>query len=68
MNRAHRALVRTQQFVSDHRVAIAVITTATATTAAMVAMQKGAVREVNDFLESKGLLEEFHNRFNDLDN
>ncbi len=67
MNAAKKALSRTKNFVTDHKVAIAIVTTAAATTAVCVKFQHGAIREVNNFLTEKGLYEEFHNRFNNLD-
>lgn len=59
MNAAKKAFSRTQQFVTDHKVAIAVVTTATATSAVWYKTTAGAVRQFNDFLNEKGLLEEF---------
>jgi hypothetical protein len=49
-------LARTKKFVSDHRVAIAVAVTLTACAALQVRNQK----VLNEFLEEKGLLEEYY--------
>lgn len=57
-----------KNFVTNHKVAIAVVTTAAVTTAMCVKMQRGAIAQVNEFLTEKGLYEEFQNRFNKLDN
>lgn len=57
MNPAKNALVRTQKFVVDHKVAIAVTTTA----AVGVVINRRTVRVYNAFLEQKGLLDEFLN-------
>lgn len=68
-NFTHRAVTRTQEFIADHKTAIIVTTTATATfvvTAAMArAMTKGYTGSVNEFLTEKGLMEEFNALFAD---
>lgn len=51
-------------FVQNHRVAIAVITTATATTAVYVAVRKGVNDHLNKFLQEHDLVEEFAASFN----
>ena len=61
MNAAQKAVASTKKFVSDHKVAIAVVTTATVTTAAMIKLNKSAVQEWNDFLEKHNLTEQFYN-------
>jgi len=67
MNAAKKTLAVTKKFVTDHKVALTAITTATATAAVFVKKQKDAIREVNEFLAEKGLYEEFQNRFTDMD-
>jgi len=56
MNNIKKTAKSTKQFVSKHRVAIAVVTTATL----CLAINKRAMREHDLFLEEKGLLEEFY--------
>lgn len=56
MNKLKKAAVDTKDFVSRHRVALAV--TATAATAVVIHVK--VISNVNEFLESKGLLEEFY--------
>lgn len=62
-NHFKTAAIRTSKFVSDHKVAITAITTATVTTALFVKVIRGAEADVNGFLEEEGLLEKFHARF-----
>lgn len=66
-NAAQKTLVRTKKFVTDHKVAVTVVTTAAVTSAVWFKMTAGAVRQFNEFLGEKGLLEEFHETFNNLD-
>jgi hypothetical protein len=66
MNAAKKTLARTQKFVADHKVAIAVVTTAAATSAVWFKTTAGAVRQFNEFLDEKGLLEEFHATFDEI--
>jgi len=67
MNPVKKAAARVQEFVSDHKVAIAVTTTAVVTTAVMIRVNRGAVRQWNDFLAERGLTNEFYTQL-DLDN
>jgi hypothetical protein len=61
MTFAKETLTRTGEFVSKHRVRIAVATTAVITTAACVALNRSAVKQWNEFLDEKGLKDEFYN-------
>lgn len=61
MNRAKKAIVRTQQFVSDHKVGIAITATAAATTAVMVKVRNADIKRLNEFLDEHGLTEKFYN-------
>lgn len=65
MNAAQKTLLRTKKFVTDHKVALTAVTTATATAAVCVKAQKNAINNVLDFLHEKGLYEEFQNYYND---
>ena len=61
VNAVKKTVVRTKEFVSDHKVVISVVATATATTAACIAMNRGAVKQWNEFLAERGLTNEFYN-------
>lgn len=66
MNPAKRAAARTVKFVADHRVAIAIVTTA-ATTAVVVRKVAGAAHDnAINFIESEGLLEKFNATFEEI--
>lgn len=67
MNPAKKFVARTQQFVTDHKVAIAITATATVTTGAFVKVVRGIVSERDEFLTENGLLEKFYSRFDNLD-
>lgn len=67
MNAAKKAFSRTKKFVTDHKVAITAVATATVTAAVVVKLQSRYLGNVQDYLTEKGLYEEFHNRFNDLE-
>lgn len=60
MNPAKRALARTQEFVSDHRVAIAIGVATTVTAVGCVLIQRSAIEGWNKFLTEKGLIDEFY--------
>lgn len=64
MNPIKKAATNVKTFVSDHKTAIAIVATATATTAVCIVATKfvkdGYVETVNDFLTEKGLLDEFN--------
>jgi hypothetical protein len=55
MNPVKKALARTQTFVADHKVGIAVVATAAVTAGVMVKIQHSATVQWIDFLESKGI-------------
>lgn len=59
MNPAKKALIRTQQFVTDHKVALTVVTTATATAVVSKKVFGAAYRTAEQFISEKGLAEEF---------
>lgn len=59
MNAAKKALVRTNQFVQDHKVALTVVTTA-ATTMVVARKTYGRAFDVaNQFIAEHGLADEF---------
>lgn len=60
MDNLKKLALRTQQFVTDHKVAIAVTSTATVTTAGAVRVIRGIVQQRDDFLAENGLLEKFY--------
>lgn len=60
MNRAKLAFARTNKFVSDHRVAIAVTVTAAATTAVLMKVRNADIARLNEFLDEHDLLEKFN--------
>lgn len=66
MNPAKRVLVRTQKFVVDHKVAIAVATTAVVTTVVVKKACSGTIESMRDFIEREGLLDKFNETFNDV--
>lgn len=65
MNFAQSALARTQQFVADHKVGIAItgtaVVTATITAAVFIKAKNLTISQIDGFLDDKGLLEEFQN-------
>lgn len=61
MNPAKRVLARTQQFVSNHKVAIAVVASTAVTAAACLKLNKRNINQMNEFLTEKGLFDEFWN-------
>lgn len=67
MNIAKKALVNTKNFVADHKIAIAIVATAAATTVAVVKLKNnldgGYIETANEFLTEKGLMEEFTERY-----
>lgn len=65
MNPAKKAIARTAKFVADHRVAVAVVTTATVTTVVVRKTVGNMLTNATDFIAEKGLLEEFHATFED---
>lgn len=60
MDRVKNALINTKEFVSDHKVAITAIVTATVTTAVMIRVHRGAVESWNSFLDEKDLTTEYY--------
>ncbi len=56
MNPVKRSALRTKKFVSDHRVAI----TFTVTSAAWLALQARNAKILNEFLEERGLMNEYY--------
>jgi len=56
MNPIKQATVSTKNFVSKHRVVIAVVTT----TVVCGAINRAALKQHNEFLKEKGLYEEFY--------
>lgn len=61
MNVAKKIANRTQQFVADHKVGLAV----TATAATCVAVHVKVIKNVNDRLKELGVYEEFYNTIED---
>lgn len=59
-DRIKQAAARTKKFVEDHKVGIAV----TVTSVCWIAINRGAVKEHDDFLREKGLYDEFYTQFN----
>lgn len=64
MNAIKKAAARAQEFVSDHKTAITIATTVTATTVACITLTRvlssGFTETLNDFLSEKNLTEEFN--------
>lgn len=56
MDAAKKAIARTQEFVSDHKTAIAVAATATVA----VVLHRRTVKVWNEFLETEGLMDKFY--------
>lgn len=67
MNIVKRAAARTSEFVSDHKTAITIVTTATVTTVLCAKLTKllkdGYTETVTEFLAAKGLTDEFNALF-----
>lgn len=60
MDKIKKAVKASKDFVVAHKLGLAVAATAFAA----VAISRTTAREFNDFLETKGLTEEFAGRFN----
>jgi hypothetical protein len=61
MNIAKKALHRTQKFVADHKVAVAVTLTAVTTVVVMDKLRGGALTDHVEFLKEKDLHDEYIN-------
>lgn len=61
MNPVKKTIAATKEFVSDHKVAIAVVTTAAITVAVVRKMQVSGLKEAYEFIEAKGLNDDFLN-------
>ena len=66
MSRAKNAVLRTKQFVADHKVALTAVTSATATAAVFVKANAAVVKQFNEFLDEHGLKDEFYSKTTDL--
>ena len=60
MDAAKNALARTQQFVSDHKVAIAIGVATTVTAVGCILIQRSAIESWNEFLKREGLFDKFY--------
>lgn len=58
-NPLHNVVARTQEFVADHKVAIAVTITAVTTTVVMAKLRGGALKDHFEFLDERGLTDEY---------
>ena len=65
MNVIKKTASRTKKFVTDHKVAIAVTTTAAVTAIVVKTVIGTQVESMHDFLEREGLLGEFYATFED---
>jgi hypothetical protein len=54
-----------KKFAADHKVGIAIATTAVTTFVACAAISRSAVAQREDFLREKGLLDEFNAQFDE---
>lgn len=59
MNFAKKTLTRTKQFVVEHKVPIAIVTTAATTIAVMSKVTAGALNTHLEFLDEKNLTDEY---------
>lgn len=70
MNPAKRALARAKNFATDHKTALTVALTATATTVVLVAASRAVSTvysaKVTEFLAEKGLTDEFNALFDEI--
>jgi hypothetical protein len=66
LNAVTNTASRTRHFVANHKVAITVAVTATATAVVMVKMNRTAVKQLTDFLDEKGLTDQFNARFDNV--
>ncbi len=57
MNHIKKAAISTKKFVHDHRVAIAI----TVTTVICLKLNKVSLRDHDNFLTERGLIDEFYN-------
>jgi hypothetical protein len=58
-NAVSTAAVSTKTFVAKHKVPIAVVATATATVVVMDRLRGGALRDLHEFLDERGLENDF---------
>jgi len=68
MNPAKKALTRSVKFVSDHRMPIAIVTTAVVTTVVVKKTVGNMHKAAIDFMSEKGILEEYYATFEDVTN
>lgn len=66
-NAAQKAVSSTKNFVADHKVALTIVATATTTVVAMRALTQSGLKEAYQFIEDKGLMEDFKNSTNVFD-
>lgn len=66
MNAIKKARNSAKKFVADHKVGIAIATTAVTTFVACAAVSRVAVAQREDFLQEKGLLDEFNAQFDEV--
>lgn len=61
MNAVQKTIASAKEFVSDHKVALAVVTTAAVTTVAVMKINKVAMKDLNDFLTEHELFDAYYN-------
>jgi len=66
MNKLNQTKTTIKKFVADHKVGIAVTTTAIVTLALGAKMSRIAVGQRDEFLKEKGLLGEFNAQFEEI--
>jgi hypothetical protein len=62
MNIAKKTLATTQNFVANHKTALTIIATATVTAVVARKVQVAGLQEAYEFIDAKGLKDEFLNR------
>lgn len=65
MNAIKKARLSVEKFVTDHKVGIAIATTAVTTFVGCAAISRSAIAQREDFLKEKGLLDEFNAQFDE---
>lgn len=66
-NAVKKAAVSTRNFVAAHKTPIVIVATAATTVAAMRVLTQGALKEAYEFIEDKGLMDDFVNSTNVFD-
>lgn len=60
MNPIKKTVAAAKEFVQDHKVAIAITATAVVTTTVLLKLRSADIKNLNEFLDERGLTDEFY--------